>query len=283
MPVDPRALELGRLFTRPQLADLWGYESYHAIARGVVTPADSNCILLFVTREKQDSLTQYDDFLSGDLLHWEGEERHGTDDRIARAHEHGEQIHLFYRDVHHTPFRYHGQLLINSFRRRRDKPSEFTFLLVHDLSPADDIALHQDELSSLPETERETVVRARVGQGDFREKLLNLWRGCAVTGIDRADLVRASHIKPWRYSTNPERLNAFNGLLLLPQYDHLFDRGYITFDESGRLEPSPAISALPPDRLGIELDAKLRSMSPDHLPFLEFHREEVFVEERVGA
>lgn len=74
-----------------------------------------------------------------------------------------------------------------------------------------------------------------------------------------------------------ERLNRHNGLLLLPQYDHLFDRGYITFDESGRLEPSPAIVTLPPDRLGIEMDARLRHVVDEQLPYLEYHRKEVFL------
>jgi hypothetical protein len=90
LPFDTSVLELGRLYTRPQLASLWGYESYHAIARGVVTPRDQDVIILFVTREKQASLTQYTDFISGDRLYWEGEKGHGTDDRIALAHENGE-------------------------------------------------------------------------------------------------------------------------------------------------------------------------------------------------
>lgn len=277
MAFDPKALTLGTLYPRTELYRMWGYAGVEAISRGVVTPRGTAYIILFVTRQKQQSLTQYRDFISGDHLHWEGERAHGSDRRIARAAERGEEIHLFYRDIHHTPFRYHGQVLLLRFREHADRPSEFIFRLVHDLGPADDIALHGDELSTLPPTTRETVVRARVGQGQFREDLLELWRGCAVTGVDRADLLRASHIKPWRSSTNEERLDRYNGLLLLPHYDHLFDRGYITFDESGRLEPSPAIVTLPPERLGIEMEARLRHMAAEHLPFLEYHRSSVFL------
>ena len=112
---------------------------------------------------------------------------------------------------------------------------------------------------------------------DLRESLLDLWSGCAVTGIGQADLLRASHIKPWRSSNNAERLNRHNGLLLLPQYDHLFDRGYITFDEAGKLQPSPAIVTLPPDRLGIELNARLRHLFAEQLPYLEYHHNYVFL------
>jgi putative restriction endonuclease len=270
-------LELGRLYARARLAELWGYKSFHAIARGVVTPSGENVIILFVTREKQEGLTQYEDLLSGDRLYWEGEEGHGNDERISRAHENGEEIHLFYRDVHHTPFRYHGEVLLTRFIPKREEPSKFVFALVHDLGPEDDVAQHEAEFSHVPDTERTALIRARVGQGEFREALFSVWSGCAVTGLRRADLLRASHIKPWRYSTNAERLNRFNGLLLLPQYDHLFDRGYITFDDEGALDPSPAISALPPDRLGIDLSARISKIAHDHLPFLQFHREEVFV------
>jgi putative restriction endonuclease len=269
-------LQLGRLYTRPQLARLWGYETFHAIARGVVTPRDAGVIILFVTREKQATLTQYHDFLSGDRLHWEGEMGHGSDGRIARAYETGEEIHLFYRDVHHTPFRYHGQILVTRFFPRTDQPSKFVFALVHDLGAEDDIAEHESELDEASETERPAIIRARVGQGEFREALLKMWEGCAVTGIARPDLIRASHIKPWRFSTNAERLEPFNGLLLLPQYDHLFDRGYITFDDDGTLEPSPAITSLPADRLGIDLSARLSRVEDAHLPFLQYHRDEVF-------
>jgi putative restriction endonuclease len=273
-------LERGRLYTRPQLAQLWGYESFHAISRGVVTPKGKKVILLFVTRDKQDSLTQYRDILSEDRLEWEGERGHGSDDRIARAHERGEQILLFYRDVHHTPFRYHGEVRLTLFKRETEQPSQFAFELVHDLSPSDDLAVHADQLTGLPATEREAVVKARVGQGDFRASLVSYWGGCAVTGIARADLVRASHIKPWRFSSNEERLDRFNGLLLLPQYDHLFDRGYITFDDTGALAPSPAITSLPANRLGIDLHARISRLEAEHLPFLRYHQEEVFVARR---
>lgn len=277
MAFDPEILELGSLYGRTELYPMWGYAGIEAISRGVVTPTGSKYVILFVTRQKQKSLTQYRDFLSGDCLYWEGERAHGSDLRIARAAERGDEIHLFYRDIHHTPFRYHGEVLLLRFAQHMDRPSEFVFRLVHDLGPEDDIALRADDLSELDPTERETVVRARIGQGQFREGLLELWRGCAVTGISRADLLRASHIKPWRSSNNSERLSRYNGLLLLPQYDHLFDRGYISFDENGRLETSPAIVTLPPERLGIQGNARLSQVAADHLPFLEYHRNNVFL------
>lgn len=278
MPIDLARLEIGRRYTRPQLAERWGYASYRAIARGVVTPAEGNVIVLFVTREKQNALPQYQDLISGDHLYWEGEKAHGSDRRIADAHRTGEEIHLFYREIHHSPFQYRGPIQLLRFRPFTDKPSEFKFRLEHDLGPADDIATHSRELEPLADTEKEMVVKARVGQGRFRDDLLGYWSGCAVTGVRLAELLKASHIKPWRLSTNAERLDAFNGLLLLPHYDHLFDRGFITFDDRGLIQISPAIAAIGPGRLGISRDARLRQITQAHLPFLEFHNHEVFVD-----
>jgi putative restriction endonuclease len=49
----------------------------------------------------------------------------------------------------------------------------------------------------------------------------------------------ASHCKPWRDSSNEERINGENGLLLTPTIDHLFDRGFIGFEDNGTLILSP--------------------------------------------
>lgn len=277
MPFDLTPLERGCLYTRPELAALWGYAGYQAFARGVFTPQGARTIVLFVTREKQASLTAYVDALVGDHLTWEGEAGHQSDYRIARAAETGESIHLFYRDVHHTPFRYHGQVLVTRFSERRDAPSRFEFQLLHDLSAFDDLKVHAREMARLDSTEREQVTKARVGQGQFRENLLRMWRGCAVTGVDRPDLVRASHIKPWRMSSNEERLDPNNGLLLLPQYDHLFDAGFISFDDDGRLLESPVIADISPTLLGFERGARLRRVTDAHREFLGFHRGRLFL------
>jgi len=88
--------------------------------------------------------------------------------------------------------------------------------------------LGQIESHSDDETERWSQVRTRIGQGEFRKKLITYWNGCAVTDCKLIKILRASHIKPWRFSTNAERLDEYNGLLLLPSIDSLFDAGLIT-------------------------------------------------------
>lgn len=270
-------IETGKKYERPWLAKEWGYRSYRAFARGVFCPRNSKQIILFVTRLKQQSLEQYNDYISGEYLFWEGEKGHGHDQRIADSSSTGDVIHLFYREVHHSPFEYRGLVTLVNIGTLPGKPTKFVFRLIHDLSAQDDIVTHQDELADLPATEKQAVIKARIGQGMFRQLLLEMWEGCAVTNIRLPNVLRASHIKPWRFSTNSERLDPYNGLLLLPQYDQLFDKGFISFDKRGTLIRSRAIEHVDPRRLGIDVTDRLRTLSRQHQAFLEYHRTEVFV------
>lgn len=89
-------------------------------------------------------------------------------------------------------------------------------------------------------TEAERLVVQRVGQNIFRDRLINYWQSkCPLTGITDRALLRASHIIPWKdCSSDAERLDVHNGFLLSALWDAAFDRGLITFDDSGW--PSPA-------------------------------------------
>jgi putative restriction endonuclease len=275
--MDFSGITIGKRYTRPALAAMWAYRSYNAISKGVVTPRDKKDIVLFVTRIKQESLTQYQDYIEGDILHWEGERRHGSDLRIARAAENGDTIHLFYRDIHHSPFEYKGIVQLERFEPRQHEPSKFTFRLLHDQSPADDIELHSPEFEELEPTEKEAIVRSRVGQGRFRAALFDLWGGCAITGVTNDLILRASHIKPWRVSTNRERLSPYNGLLLLPHFDHLFDRGFIGFEPHGEMRVSPVLTRDDCEALHLEEGIALRRVPSQTEEFLQYHRSQVFV------
>lgn len=127
MPVSFANLIVGAQYDRPQLAKLWGYKGYQALAKGIVTPADTPYIILFVTEEKQSFQTQYHDRLENDILYMEGETSHTTDQRIVRAAEKGDEIHLFYRKQHHTDFLYCGRVSLNDYTLNTSKPSSFVF------------------------------------------------------------------------------------------------------------------------------------------------------------
>jgi hypothetical protein len=130
----------------------------------------------------------------------------------------------------------------------------------------------------IPETEKRSLVMARRGQGAFRAAVEKIESACRVTRVDRREHLVASHAKPWRDSDNAERLNGENGLLLTPTIDHLFDKGFITFEDSGRLVVSPVAHRDSMRRMGIEVDGSLNvgAFSAGQRHFLEYHRENIF-------
>jgi hypothetical protein len=135
------------------------------------------------------------------------------------------------------------------------------------------------ELAKLPAsvrgTEIERQVRQRVGQDRYRDALLTYWGGaCAVTGVSVTDALRASHAKPWAECVNDaERLDTFNGFLLVANLDALFDCFLISFDDAGRLLISARLSQNDQQGLGIHSAMKLRRLTSEHQHYLQWHRE----------
>lgn len=127
MSISFEKLKVGEKYERPYLAELWGYDSYHAISRGVVTRKDMPNVILFVTEKKQRMLTQYQDKLENGVLFMEGETSHVNDRRIVDASKQDEEIHLFHRLVHHSPFIYYGRIYLLDYDLKVDVPSRFIF------------------------------------------------------------------------------------------------------------------------------------------------------------
>jgi hypothetical protein len=107
---------------------------------------------------------------------------------------------------------------------------------------------------SIQETDKEAIIRARHGQGVFKQRVMQIEAKCRITGVENAIHLVASHCKPWRDSSNEERLNGENGLLLTPSIDHLFDRGFIGFEDSGQLIVSPVAHVPSLRRMGVETE-----------------------------
>lgn len=125
----------------------------------------------------------------------------------------------------------------------------------------------------LPETERQALVDARIGQGKYRSDLMRIWGGrCALTGSSVQPALVASHILAWQDATNAQRLDPYNGLLLAAQVDKLFDRGLISFDGAGRLLRARSISLADLRSLGIGPNARLRALRAEHKAYLALHR-----------
>ena len=124
--------------------------------------------------------------------------------------------------------------------------------------------------------EKIQLVKARRGQGIFRANVRLVEKGCRVTGVSNKKHLRASHIKPWSKSDNKEKISGYNGLLLAPHIDHLFDRGFITFSGSGNLLISDKLPAEVLSKWKIPEEINVGNFHKQQNVFLEYHLSEVF-------
>lgn len=146
------------------------------------------------------------------------------------------------------------------------------------LSSVSTLLLDRDILnirnSELVETEKQRLIDARLGQGTYRTQLMAVWGNrCSLTGCSTRELLIASHIKPWRVSDNQERLDPFNGLLLIATVDKAFDSGLISFNDDGSILISSLFNEH--ELAGISLEMKIE-LREQNLPYLAYHRENVF-------
>jgi putative restriction endonuclease len=118
-----------------------------------------------------------------------------------------------------------------------------------------------------------------VGQGLFKDRVARIERCCRLTFVDNPTHLVGSHIKPWREASNEERLHGANGLLLTPTADHLFDRGFISFDDNGEVLVSPVADTVSLRRMGLDLANPPPPLpfNSDQKHFLAHHRKEIFL------
>ena len=137
---------------------------------------------------------------------------------------------------------------------------------------------------AIEETEKEQLIKARRGQGRFRENVEKIETSCRVTRVSDSEFLIASHIKPWRSSDNRERLDGENGLLLTPSIDRLFDRGYISFSDSGQLIMSPVASRDTLASLGVPVECSLEvgGFTQGQKHYLAYHRRDILLKSGGG-
>ncbi len=156
--------------------------------------------------------------------------------------------------------------------------------LSDDDSRSEEIAAAEEAISKnlvadprLLETEKQTLIAARLGQGLFRRNVQKFERACRLTGVRDTRVLVAGHIKPWRVSSNEERLDGENGFLLAPTADRLFDQGLITFADSGTVLPSGTIATDVLVALGIDMSRNVGSFTSKQRAYLAYHRSHVFI------
>lgn len=133
------------------------------------------------------------------------------------------------------------------------------------------------EQAGIDSTDREALVKARRGQGLFRQNVARVETACRISRVENPAYLIASHIKPWRHASNQERVSGHNGLMLAPHADFLFDRGFVSFGD-GRLIVSPVADEKSLLKLGVDPDRPplVGGFTDEQERFLEFHRKEIF-------
>ncbi len=122
-------------------------------------------------------------------------------------------------------------------------------------------------------TERQGLVTSRVGQGAYRKSILYRWEfKCAVTNYSKNEILIASHILPWKDSTNEERLDVDNGILLSPTYDALFDQHLISFENNGKIILSDSFLKTNYEDLGVSGKEKIKKLTDENHYYLDKHR-----------
>lgn len=146
-----------------------------------------------------------------------------------------------------------------------------------------DIPVQEDALESeiamrtdIGETQKSQIITSRRGQGVFKANVRLVETFCRVTKVANSKHLIASHIKPWKKSTDVEKLSGYNGLLLSPHIDHLFDKGYISFEPKGSLIISSHLGPSVLDKWQIDKHINVGQFRTEQKVFLEYHRDVVF-------
>lgn len=131
--------------------------------------------------------------------------------------------------------------------------------------------------STLSEEEKIQTVRARIGQGKYRKRLLEECPFCPITLVSDDRLLIASHIKPWAHSDQFEKTDPKNGFMFTPTIDYLFDQGFITFEEDKRMIVSPWLSNATVTRLNLKPKSSYPMLPIENREkYLVYHRENIF-------
>lgn len=132
----------------------------------------------------------------------------------------------------------------------------------------------------IPQPKNQEIGQARIGQGKYRELLLEEMPFCPITRINDERLLIASHAKPWAESNDKEKIDPKNGLILSPLFDRLFDKGFMTFTDDKRMKLSNWITPKNYERMGLNINEEkyieLLPFDEQRLVYIKYHREKVF-------
>lgn len=291
-PGTPLPFEVGALYNRKkQIHALLGGQQQG----GISTPRDQPVVVIFTGEAGKSH--GYEDFWDDDgIFHYFGEGQSGDmqmtggNRAIDRHQVDGKHLLLFKSMGHGKPYRYDGEFIKISAYSRPDTPATRgpnRTAIVFRLQPLDQAAfLPASKIAKPSKAELElgstTVLKlaeVRTKQELFKRRLIGIEKQCRLTHVMDLRFLRASHIKPWSAcETGTERTDGNNGLLLTPHADLLFDRGWISFEDTGALLVTSELPSEVRARIGLNLKPgrNCGSFTDHQHRYLEFHRHQVF-------
>jgi hypothetical protein len=311
--MDPiKILKLGEKYSKKDLSDLLDQDTLSIVREGLYHCKNSESTLFFVDLEKKgkEDRFHFDDFFEEDYFHWDSQTtQHINSPRIQQIVK-GERIpHLFIRiqpkiKNQTQPFLYCGRLVYVEHEENTSNPVHIIFqnidyddftedqelLEIYQWKPGKIgkstkskiikkgvVSTRRKQIYKKPdETERRGLVVSRVGQGYYRQQIIEKWKNeCPVTGCNLSRILISSHIVPWSECNDEERLDVENGILLSPNVDSLFDKHLISFQDTGEMLISSKLPMEELDRLGIYVESII-PISEGMKPYLEKHRKRLF-------
>lgn len=297
-------LEVGRKYSKRDLARELDMPQLVSIQGGLYNLRDTNYVFLFVTLEKVgvDENFHYNNFFEGEVFHWDSQNRQDINTPMIRSIVTGEKMPLLFarlktREKNITlPFVYCGRLEyedhiksssfpVHIMYKSLDYKTETTkkdLLEIYEWKPESSSSRSEGK-SSKPKkrsykkpskTERRGLITSRIGQGYYRQLVIGKWKGkCAINSCDLQEILIASHIVPWRDSTEEERLDPDNGILLSPVIDALFDKHLISFNSEGHILISEKFQDS--QRIALKIDSNLNLKVDEGMQkYLDRHRAE---------
>ncbi|QTN38185.1 DUF3427 domain-containing protein [Cryomorphaceae bacterium] len=299
---------LGSGYSKKDLAQIFSEPNIALVREGIYTLPGTKNTFLFVDLEKEgkEERFHFDDFFQGEFFHWDSQTtQHPETPLIKEIFSRQRRVYLFARERRRVksktqPFIYCGELEFIEYEKGTSRPVHMVFRSIDYVETPESKALMRiylwrpEKANKLSKTqidksnrisvarvkrytkpnttERKGLVTSRVGQGYFRQQVIDSWDGkCPVTGCGDIRLLIASHIVPWSESTENERLDVNNGILLSPNIDALFDSHLISFSNEGQILLSDKTEQEDLKALGVHSDIKIKVPSKAR-PYLEKHR-----------
>lgn len=301
-------LKIGQGYSKSDLSKIFDNPNISTVREGLYNIDESNTFF-FVDLEKKgkEERFHFDDFFEGDFFHWDSQTtQHIDTPKIQEIVKGSRTPHLFIRVSPRVknvtqPFIYCGRLKYVEYVEGTSKPVHIIFqnLDYQDETENKDLleiyfwkpgkiggtsrfkitnreVISEDRKRKLKEpniTERSGLVTSRVGQGYYRQQIIEKWEGrCPVTQSELLKVLISSHIVPWSECNDKERLDVENGILLSPNADSLFDKHLISFSDTGQMIVSKKLPPEELERLGVKKNVTIK-VTEGMRKYLQRHRE----------